>query len=71
MKLLHTKTLKDGRKHVLIELGPGEATPVAPVNEKLYYRLAYPHDDMVLMGHHISDPTPVYWDSYSQEWKDA
>ena len=38
MKTLHTKVLKDGRVHVLIELGPTEAMPVPPAKDREHYR---------------------------------
>ena len=70
MILKHTKVLKDGRIHVLIELAANEAFPVAPINEDGYYRLNYPHDEIV-QGHHIKNPQRVYWDTLSQKWEDA
>jgi hypothetical protein len=70
MKIKHTKTLKDGRRHVLIELGPTEAMPKPPLNEDAFYRLGYPCDDIV-QGHHIKSPTRVYWDPFDQAWREA
>ena len=70
MKIKHTKVLKDGRLHVLLELGPNEALPVAPVNEDAYYQLNYPHDEIV-QGFCISDPKRVYWDTLAQKWEEA
>lgn len=71
MKIKHKRVLKDGRIHVLIELGPTEATPVLPLIDDAYYRLNYPHDGEILRGHHISNPQRVYWDTYEQKWRDA
>ena len=71
MKLLHEKVLKDGRIHVLIELGATEPFPVAPIQEDAYYQLSYPMDDTILQGHIIKDPQRVAWDSYSQKWVDV
>ena len=71
MKLLHTKTLKDGRVHVLIELGAIEAFPVAPIREDGYYKLNYPMDDTIIAGRILCDPQRVMWDSYSQKWVEA
>lgn len=70
MKVKHTKVLKDGRIHVLIELEANEAMPVEPVENDAFYQLNYPHDEIV-QGYHISDPTRVYWDTLSQKWEDA
>ena len=70
MKLKHTKVLKDGRIHVLIELGATEAFPVSPVNEDAFYKLNYPHDEIV-QGHHIANPIRVYWDTLSQQWRES
>jgi hypothetical protein len=70
MEVKHTKVLKDGRLHVLIELGPTEAMPVTPIDEDAFYRLNYPHDEIV-QGHHIANPRRVYWDTLGQKWEDA
>ena len=70
MKLKHTRVLKDGRIHVLIELGATEAFPVAPVKSDAYYKLNYPHDE-IIQGWHIENLVRVYWDTLSHEWKEA
>lgn len=70
MKVRYTKTLKDGRRHVLVELAIGEPVPRAHINEDAFYRLNYPHDEIV-QGHYINDPQRVYWDSLSQKWEEA
>lgn len=70
MKHIHTRTLKDGRVHVLIELGPTEAMPVAPIRKDAHYRLGHPLEDVVL-GHVIKDARRVYWCPVGQEWVDA
>ena len=70
MNIKHTRVLKDGRLHVLIELGATEAFPVAPVKEDGYYQLNYPHDEIV-QGYHIINPKRVYWDTLAQKWEDA
>ena len=71
MKIKHERVLKDGRIHVLIELGPTEPFPVAPLNTDSHYKLNYPMDDTIIQGHILNDPQRVYWDSYSQKWMDA
>ena len=70
MKTLHTKTLKDGRVHVLIELGPTEAMPVPAYKDEAMYRLAYPLEDVV-PGHIVKDAQRVYWCPVGQEWVEA
>lgn len=70
MIVKHTKVLKSGRIHVLIELGATEPFPVAPVKGDDFYQLNYPHDEIV-QGWHIIDPKRVYWDTLSQKWVDA
>ena len=70
MKLKHTKVLKDGRLHVLLELGPTEAFPVAALNEDAYYRLNYPHDEIV-QGCNIINSQRVFWGTLAQKWEDA
>ena len=71
MKIKHEKVLKDGRIHVLIELAPTEAFPVACVKETAFYRLNYPLDDQIIEGYMLKDPQRVAWDSYSQKWIEA
>ena len=70
MKTLHTKVLKDGRVHVLIELGPTEPMPVPPVNDNAHYRLGHPVEDVV-PGHVINDARRVYWCPIGQDWVEA
>lgn len=71
MKIKYEKVLKDGRIHVLIELGATEAFPVAPIAEDAYYKLNYPMDDTIITGHILKDPQRIMWDSYSQKWVDV
>ena len=70
MKTLHTKRLKDGRVHVLIELGPTEAMPVPAYKDDAMYRLHDPMDDVV-PGYVINDATRVYWCPVGQDWVQA
>ena len=70
MKIRHTKTLKDGRRLVLIELIPIEPMPAQPLDPDGHYRLNYPHDE-ILQGHILFNPQRVYWDSLEQKWRDA
>ena len=70
MKVKYTKQLKDGRRHVLIELAPGELMPVRPINPDAFYRLNDPMDDVV-GGYLIKNPQRVCWDSLTQKWIEA
>lgn len=71
MKIKYKRVLKDGRIHVLIELGPTEAFPVEALDDNAYYRLNYPHDDEILQGYQINNPKRVYWDTIAQKWSEA
>lgn len=71
MKVLHTKTLKDGRKHLLIELRKGEPEPVEPIKSDGFYKLNYPMDDTIIEGYILNDPQRIMWDSYAQKWSDV
>jgi hypothetical protein len=71
MKIKHTKVLKDGRIHVLLELGATEAFPVPALHEDAFYKLNYPMDDTIIAGHILKDPQRIMWDSYSQKWMDV
>ena len=71
MKIKHEKVLKDGRIHVLIELGPTEAFPTEAIKDSAFYRLNYPMDDQIVEGFILNKPVRVHWDSYSQKWIEA
>lgn len=71
MKVKHTKTLKDGRKHVLIELNAGESMPTPALNVDAFYKLNYPMDDQIVEGHLLFNPQRVYWDSVEQKWMES
>ena len=71
MKIKHEKVLKDGRIHVLIELGPTEAFPTEAIQDSAFYRLNYPMDDQIVEGFMLNKPVRVHWDSYSQKWIEA
>ena len=70
MKVKYEKTLKSGRRHVLIELEKAEPMPVEPINPNAFYRTNYPHEQ-ILEGWVLSNIQRVYWESYSQKWEDA
>ena len=40
MNIKHVKTLKNGKRHVLVELDEGER--IAAYHENRYYKLGYP-----------------------------
>ncbi|CAB4241136.1 hypothetical protein UFOVP228_24 [uncultured Caudovirales phage] len=71
MKVLHTKTLKDGRRHVLMELSPHEKGHFAYIMPDAFYRLNEPMHEDIVIGHIIQNPQRVYWDSLEQKWIDA
>jgi hypothetical protein len=71
MKHLHTKTLKDGRKHMLIEFQPNEEKHLIVIPFNCYWKLGYPLDDQIIESHHLKDIQRVAWDAYSQEWVDV
>jgi len=70
VKVKHIKTLKDGRRHVLIELTEHEHMPVPSVDPDAFYRLNDPMDDVV-GGYLIKNPQRVCWDSLTQTWIEA
>jgi hypothetical protein len=71
MKLLHTKTLKDGRTHHLVELAKGEELSLVAVPANSYWRLGYPLEDQIVESHHIKQIQRTVWDAYSQKWVDV
>jgi hypothetical protein len=70
MKTLYTRELKDGRRHVLIELRAGERRPIPAVDPDAFYKLSELHDE-VFRGRVLENPTRVYWCSLGQKWEDA
>jgi hypothetical protein len=69
MKILHTKTLKNGKRHVLIELRNDDEQLMSFRPEK-YYKLGGQVDDVV-QGHVITESDAVYWCSIGQRWEEA
>jgi len=65
MKVLHSKTLKNGKRHALVELDEGE--DIKSFNENRYYRLGGQLDDVV-GGHVITESEHVVWCSIEQRW---
>lgn len=66
MKILSEKTV-GGKRRLVVELGEGET--LQGLSPGGYYRLGYPHDDIV-PAHVLEDLKPVVWDSLSQKWID-
>lgn len=71
MRILNTKTLKDGRRHLLIEVSKNEADPVPALEEHGFYKPKYPMDDMIIEGRLLTNPQQVVWDSLEQKWLDV
>ena len=69
MKILHTKTLKSGKRHVLIEL-QNDDEKLMSVRPEKYYQLGGQVDDVV-QGHVITEAHGVYWCSITQQWEEA
>lgn len=65
MKILHTKTLKNGKRHAIVEMDEGEN--ILCFNEKWHYRLGGQVDDVV-QGHVITESDHVVWCSIEQRW---
>ena len=71
MIVLHTKTLKDGRRHMLVVMAANEKGELLLIKQDKFYKLGYPVDDTIVQSHHVAGATEVYWDSYSQKWSEA
>jgi hypothetical protein len=65
MNIKHVRTLKNGKRHVLVELDEGER--IAGYHEDRYYKLGYPIEDIV-EGRIIDEAVPVTWCSVEQRW---
>lgn len=65
MKVRHRKELKNGKRHVLVELDANET--LIAFDENGYYRTGYPHEEVV-RGHIILDAEQVSWCNLGQEW---
>lgn len=65
MKIKHRRELKNGKRHVLVELDANET--LIAVNEDGYYKTGYPHEEVV-RGHVLIDSAEVTWCSLGQEW---
>ena len=65
MKIKYSKELKNGKRHMLVELDPKEK--LMTIDEDGYYKTGYPHEEVV-GGHVIAEAVPVTWCSLGQEW---
>lgn len=65
MKIRHRKELKNGKRHVLVELDSDET--LISFNEEAYYKLGGQVEDIV-RGHVITEAYQVTWCSIGQEW---
>ena len=65
MKIKHSKQLKNGKRHVLVELDEGEE--IQAFDEDGYYKLGYPLDEVV-RGNNIIDSSRVMWCALEQQW---
>jgi hypothetical protein len=65
MKIKHVKTLKNGKRHALVELDPGER--ITSYLEAGHYKLGYPNEEIVA-SHILDEAVPVTWCSAQQEW---
>lgn len=65
MKVKHRRELKNGKRHVLVELDANET--LLTFDESGYYRLGGQVDDVV-RGHVITEAPRVHWCSVAQEW---
>lgn len=67
MKIKHERTLKNGMRHVLVELSPGEELEQS-LKADAFYRLQYPLEDQVYAGYILQNPERVVWDTLEQRW---
>lgn len=65
MRTISERTLKNGKRRVVVELDPSER--LLPLREDAHYKLGYPVEDIVAV-HILSESTRVTWCSASQEW---
>ncbi len=66
MKIKYERPLKNGKRHVLVELDAGES--IQSIHDDKFYRLEYPMEEQVFAGHILRNPEPVVWDTFEQRW---
>jgi hypothetical protein len=65
MKVKYRKELKNGKRHVLVELDEGET--LLTFDEDGYYKMGYPFDEVV-RGNNITESSRVMWCVLEQKW---
>lgn len=65
MKVRHRKELKNGKRHVLVELDANET--LIAFDADAYYKMGYPQEEVV-QGYIILDSVHVTWCVIGQEW---
>ena len=66
MKVKHRRELKNGNRHVLVELDANET--LIAVDENRFYQLGGQVND-VHRGHVITEAKEVYWCGITQGWE--
>lgn len=65
MKIKYKKELKNGKRHVLVEIDADET--LLTFDADGYYRLGYPFDEVV-RGNQITEADKVMWCVVEQKW---
>ena len=65
MKIKYKKELKNGKRHVLVEIDADET--LLTFDADVYYRLGYPFDEVV-RGNQITEADKVMWCVLEQKW---
>lgn len=68
MKIKHKRQLKNGKRHVLIELDADET--LVAFDENAYYKMGYPFNEIV-RGNNILESARVTWCVLGQEWVES
>lgn len=68
MKVLHTRTLKSGKRQVLVELQHDDEKLMSFRPEQ-YYKMGEPTEDIV-QGYTILCASRTYWCAIAQEWQE-
>ena len=66
MKIKYERLLKNGKRHVLVELDTGES--IQSIDDDKFYRLEYPMEEQIFAGHILKNPEAVVWDTFEQRW---
>ena len=65
MKIKDRRELKNGKRHVLVELDANET--LVAIDADGFYKTGYPQEDVV-QGHILIDSQRVTWCPLGQEW---